>query len=159
MNNDNVFALNGTYGDLRYDLSYVRDPRLVEAARSQYLNLNRPPLTGQVEVDEIYDGCVVGKGWPQYTSVSDIHKGQIMYYATDTSRPFFRPNFSNDGYVTLNRFKSPMDVRTNYYNFVPEPNLCNQYMNDTQTFREDILSRNQQTIKKNDFFIYPECNN
>lgn len=130
------------------------DPRLFDAARSQYLTLDRPPIESTVKLRDVYDKKLTGYG-KNYRNYDDIKEGQITYYTDKSiSSALFEPVFGEKAIVNKDVFKDPMgslkpeyirEAVLNTENPVtndrgPYPyNLS--FIQDTQSHREDIMSK------------------
>ena len=146
------------------------DPRLVSAAHGgQVMTLDRPPITTDIKLKDIYtDKSLQGYG-QNYKTYSDINAGQIMYY-TDKSRQdaFYEPLFSSSAMTHGTLYKDPMGAMKPQYDRVPLK--CNDPLNtdmnryegglswiqDSQNHRQDLLAK--QMRKHNEQRWMPRWN-
>jgi hypothetical protein len=61
------------------------DPRVRDARTGQLIKLDRPPYTGHVALENIYNNELRGYG-KNYRSYQDIDAGQIQYYVPEEDR-------------------------------------------------------------------------
>ena len=94
------------------------DPRLYDAARAQYILLDKPPLSHNVKLNDVYNDNLkdYGKIYGGYDSVKD---GQITYYVgKEREEAPFRPIFSREGMsVETMMYRDPMGSVTPQYAF------------------------------------------
>lgn len=137
------------------------DPRLIDSYRGMRLNLDRPPLDGEVAVgnvvhDEIYDDKYKNYG-KCYSTYNSINGGQIQYYVDKSiSQPYFTPLFTVRSQVENTLFVDPMDnpkpmyprfplEEYNWKNFKGEGNSSTY---DTIRHREDIMEGQMAKINQ-----------
>ena len=136
------------------------DPRLYSSTRANYLPLDRPPIDGDVKLNRLYstqlDGY--GSGFMPYDTIRD---GQIVYYIDKSiENPYFEPVFGEPAKISKVLYKDPMGAMKPEYNRTPLVNTenpaittaksypsCLSFIQDTQSFREDLLSH--QMNKRN----------
>lgn len=144
------------------------DPRLYSSTRMEYLPLDRPPMSGNVKLRDVYQKKLDCYG-PSFEPYETINDGQIVYYIDDSTKEiFYKPVYSEPAKVTTNLYKNPMGsiqpeyVRTPLIN-AENPTTtrptgfpggsdggypyCLSYIQDTQTFREDLMSKWQGPIE------------
>jgi hypothetical protein len=138
--------------------SYISlDPRLYDSARATYLPLDRPPMSGQVRLKDIYNKKYTDYGIKenQYGKIND---GQITYYIDESIAPaFFEPVWAEPAQATLNLYKDPMGAMKPEHNrqmLVNNINptvqtpisypYCLSYIQDSQTQREDLMAYQQR---------------
>lgn len=138
------------------------DPRLIDVARSLAITLDRPPVTDNVRLDEIYTREDL-KGYGQnYKDYKDINAGQILYYNDKSIEdPFITPLFGTQANATGYMYQDPMGGLKPHYERKPftSHNPLNtkntnytgnlSFISDTNAHREDLLAhglwrRNQQ---------------
>jgi len=144
-----ITALNGFAG-LRLDTTYINDSRLIDPMRGRFYDLNRPPLTGRVRENEVYDHHA---NWQNYKNYQDIKRGQISYYYRGDTRPPYEKEIFNSGDYSVIGFINPIGAKSFYYPFNDCTKLCNQYMNDTQFQREDIMQSQMTPITKHKYVV------
>jgi hypothetical protein len=139
------------------DVNYLsNDPRLLSTTRSDYLTLDRPPMNGKVKLKDIYDKKydAYGTGFTPYNKIKD---GDISYYVDKSVQgAFYEPVFSEPSTETLVMYQDPMGSlkpeanRKQINNFNPtvttvkEYPYCLSFIQDTQSFREDIMGYQQR---------------
>ena len=138
------------------------NPLLVDAPRGDVLLLDRPPLTGEVQIgntpeDEIYTPFYSTYG-RNYKNYSDITGGQIGYYLDkDTSNAYFQPNFVTPARVQHSLYVDPMgNVRPEYDRISTTPynwneckkDACDSFTHDTLEFRQELMEK--QMRKRNE---------
>jgi len=94
----------------------TNDPRTFNSPHAQHLSFDRPPITGQVKLNEIYD-----EKFRDYGNIrggyETINDGQILYYVEkEREDAYFRPLFSSPASVTTMLYKDPMSGVTPAYN-------------------------------------------
>jgi hypothetical protein len=146
------------------------DPRLFDAARAQYLTLDRPPIDGNVPLKDMYRS---GKGirggdsryGSGYTSYDNIREGQITYYIDDTIKDaLFEPVFGERAHVSKDIYQDPMGSIKPEYIRTPILNTENpvttdrtdypynlSFIQDTQSHREDIMSKQMAVQNQSKF--------
>lgn len=133
------------------------DPRLYDPIRADYLLLDRPPISGQVKMKDIYNlnpsqHYTTGQG-KSYETTFD---GQIGYYIDKSIEdPYFSPVFNQQSNVTSYVYKDPMGAMKPHYDRVPvvayNPVTITRacvpekltFLADTGSFREDIIASQQ----------------
>lgn len=130
------------------------DPRLISIPHSgQVLNLDRPPLTGDVELDKVADDKNLTNYGQNYKGYSDVNAGDIVYYINKQQQDhFFLPNFSTPAYATGTLYKDPMGSMKPQYKRFPMKSSnplthkrdhyegCLSWMQDSLEHRQDIMS-------------------
>lgn len=153
----------GVYYDPRYfkinchgnpcdNETYVsHDPRLLDSARNEVLQLDKPPLWKDVPLTQVYNEKLKGYG-QHYRTYSDISAGQIIYYNDNTQKDaYFSPNFTIRSDVDKVLFKDPMGnfrpqyprvplVDTNDWNHSVNNYTPLTWINDSAYHREDLMS-------------------
>ena len=140
------------------DITYINeDPRLKDAPRSIQTTLDRPPITGDVRLKDIYDDKYNAYRLG-YIPYKDIVDGQINYYVDNSIKDaLYKPVFSEEANVQKVLYKDPMGAMKPEYTRQPLINTLNpttynrqnfpyglSYMQDTQSHREDIMSYQQR---------------
>jgi hypothetical protein len=126
------------------------DPRLYSPTHNTYLPLDSVPITGNVNLSEIYAiDPNYGVGAKPYSEIDD---GQILYYSDKSiARPFFSPVFGQRANVISTLYRDPMGSIKPEYTRVPDtinPTVetpaqyedCLSFVQDTQASREDLMS-------------------
>lgn len=138
--------------------SYISlDPRLYDSARATYLPLDRPPMSGQVRLKNIYNKKYTDYGIKEnpYEKIDD---GQITYYIDESIAPaFFNPVWSEPAKAKMVLYQDPMgaikpehnrEILINKINPVVETPVsypyCLSFIQDSQTHREDIMAYQQR---------------
>lgn len=134
-----------------------QDPRLYSNALAQYIPLDIPPITGKVELKDIYnsnlDNYKTG-----YKTYNDMNDGQIEYYIDKSiSEPLYKPVYTENAIQIKNLYKDPMDSIKLECNREPIINIknptlfhrenyptCLSFLQDTQSYREDLISLQQR---------------
>lgn len=133
------------------------DPRLYNSPRADYLVLDRPPMSGDVKLKNIYDKKYTnyGRGMKPYELIDD---GQIVYYVDKSIQDaFYKPVYSEPSIDHATLFQDPMGAMKPEYTrqaiintgnpsvtaYTDYP-YCLSFMQDTQTQREDIISYQQR---------------
>jgi len=89
-------------------LYFSYDPRLKNALRPIPLLLDKPPYSGDVRWENVYDDNLYKYG-QDYKNYEDIHAGQIQYYVDENLAPvLFQPNFTINSNINGQIFKDPM---------------------------------------------------
>lgn len=138
------------------------DPRLVSVAHGgQILKLDRPPLTSEVKLANVYDESMNAYGRSLYSNYYDINAGQIEYYIDRTQEDaFFQPNFSTSAQMVGTMYKDPMGAMKPQYDRYPI--TCSDHLNtkrkrydgslswirDSEEHRQDLLSRQMRKINE-----------
>ncbi len=142
----------------------TNDPRLFNSPHAQHITLDRPPITGQVKLNEIYDEKFRNYGNIRggYSSVND---GQILYYVgKEREQAYFAPIFSSPASVTTSFYKTPMSGIVPEYQrgFQPWVNptidpkndcaqFCGAFVHDEDFHRQELFS-NYEIQQKNRIF-------
>lgn len=140
------------------DITYINeDPRLKDAPRSIQTRLDRPPITGDVRLKNVYnseyDAYRLG-----FIPYKDIIDGQINYYVDNSIKDaLYKPVFSEEAKVDKVLYRDPMGAMKPEYTRIPIINTVNptvynrdnypyglSYIQDTQSHREDIMSYQQR---------------
>jgi hypothetical protein len=141
--------------------STPHDPRLIGVLHSgQYMNLDKPPVTGSVDLANIPFDTSLNEYGQKYQKYSDVDGGQIQYYIdSEIKDPYFRPNFTTPSQTKGYLYVDPMGaVKPQYERELqkccdPESNSecgdCLSWIHDSTSHREDIMSlqmrkRNEQ---------------
>lgn len=134
-----------------------RDPRQFDAPRAMYLPIDRPPMSGDVKLSQIYDKKYDGYG-VGFTPYNMIRDGQIVYYIDKSIQdPFYKPVYSEPAKQTSILFKDPMGAMKPEMNRTPIVNTenptvttpenypyCLSSIQDSQSFREDLIALQQR---------------
>lgn len=138
------------------------DPRMYYPQTDTYMALDRPPINGNVRLDNVYNESLDGYGIG-FTPYEKIRDGQIVYYVDRSIEDaFFKPNFSDKSRETAVLYQDPMGSLKPEYNREPLINTenptvttalsypdCLSFIQDTSSFREDLMAlqmrkRNQE---------------
>lgn len=163
-----IVALNPQVYSQKYDPSFGKvpckkqgcnnptylsqDPRLYSVTLADYIPLDAPPINGNVKLKDIYD-----KKWDNYGACfqpyEKIRDGQIEYYVDKSIEdPYFSPLYADKSKEVAVLYKDPMDAIKPEYTRIPLTNTqnpttscrdsypCLSFIEDTQSFREDIMS-------------------
>lgn len=133
------------FGDLRYDMRHLDDSRQFDAVRGFRARIDRPPLSGYTCPEEIYNDKIVG------VPNDSLRKGTIKYYVNRISQPYFEPVFDKCGEYDRVVFVDPMDAVKFYYPYKSKAFYCNQYMADTNSFREELMASQMSGMNINKF--------
>jgi hypothetical protein len=132
------------------------DPRLVNAATGDRLQLDRPPYTHTIKLKDLDKDVSLDNYGKGYKSYKDVNAGQIVYYINrEQQDAYFEPLFSKEATTVGTMYKDPMGNMRAEYTRIPnekyDPILgdpcdvsgeyCLSWMKDTQYHREDILSK------------------
>jgi hypothetical protein len=114
---------------------------------SQYSSWQAAP--GSVNYEDIYDPRFSGYGDP-YRSYSDVLLGNVNYYYSDIDA-YRMPNFITRSKVDFIEYQNPMGkVMPEYQRMAStndtRPFVNNQWMNDTNYFRENIMEANMRPM-------------
>lgn len=137
------------------------DPRLISVTHSgQVLNLDRPPINGEMELDKIANDKKLNNYGQNYSGYSDVNAGDIIYYINKEQQdPFFTPNFTTSAYANGTLYQDPMGSMKPQYDRFPLKSSnplttkkdhyegCLSWMEDSLEHREDLLAR--QMRKRN----------
>jgi hypothetical protein len=121
--------------------------------RGLSLILDKPAQIGAVDMDSTLYIDNSGYGG-FYNGYGDMNNGQITYYAdSSVSQPFFNPVYTISSNISKNILIDPMDSYKPYYSKNPTTstlhNISNdQFTRDQLSFREDIMSRQQNLYNK-----------
>lgn len=132
------------------------DPRLLNPPRNSLLHLDRPPMTGEMALKDIYSDKLKDHG-KDYRTYSDINAGQIQYYIDDSIKDaLYKPVYDIPAEVTSSVYQDPMSNMKPQYTRHPALTTgvtqvttradnygCLSFVNDTSGHREDIISRQQ----------------
>jgi hypothetical protein len=136
------------------------DPRQRDQLRGDYLVLDAPPMNGKVKLSDIYSskytnyGNISNSGVEAYNQIKD---GDITYYIDKSISPaFYYPVFAEEAKEQSILFQDPMGAMKPEYNRKAILNTENptteirdypyglSFIQDTQSFREDIMSLQQR---------------
>jgi hypothetical protein len=137
--------------------SYISmDPRLYSTTRMDYLPLDRPPMNGDVRLRDVYNDEYTnyGAGFQPYNKIRD---GDITYYIDKSIEDaFYHPVYTEPAKQTTILYKDPMGAMKPQHVRTPLVNIdnpavtnaetypnCLSFLQDTQSFREDLISRQQ----------------
>lgn len=134
-----------------------QDPRLFSSTRPDYLKLDRPPMSGDVKLRNIYNKKFTnyGLGMKPYEMIDD---GQIVYYIDSSIQDaFYKPVFSEPAIDQGALYQDPMGAMKPEFTRKPIMNTenptvttpidypyCLSFIQDSQTQREDIMSYQQR---------------
>jgi len=132
---------------------YPQDGRVVDAARSIRMTLDRPAMVGAVYMDQVaeFDNRNYGA---KYQGYSDIRNGQIAYYVNqDIAQPYFSPVYTLSSAVEKVIRVDPMDSVKPEYEKIPITSSLHHASRDQATrdelsFREDLMSRQQNLYNR-----------
>ena len=132
------------------DAYMAYDPRLYSPLHNMYLPLDSVPITGDVNLSQIYSiDPSYGVGSQPYSEIDD---GQILYYTDKSiSQPFFSPVFGQQANTISALYRDPMgSIKPEYTRVLNSINPtvetpagyeeCLSFVQDTQSFREDLMS-------------------
>ena len=140
--------------------SISHDPRLIGVLHSgQYMNIDKPPVTGFVDLSSLPFDKTLNKYGQDYKQYSDVDGGQIQYYTdTDSKDPYFKPNFTTPANIKGYLYVDPMGaVKPQYERETqsccdPVKNSdcgqCLSWIHDSTTHREDIMSLQMRKINQ-----------
>ena len=140
--------------------TYVsHDPRLLDPVRNSLLHLDRPPMTGDLALKNVYSPDLknYGKGYHTYLNISG---GHIQYYIDDSIKDaIYEPVYDIPAEVTGLVYQDPMSNMKPQYlrkpgntgqkmgvSQLPTPGDtygCLSFIDDTSNHREDLISRQQ----------------
>ena len=137
------------YGNETY--IYGSDSRMVDA-RGMRLELDQPAKVGAVHMDDVYKIDNSGYGGV-YQTYSAMNNGQIAYYVDKSiSQPFFDPVYTLSSTVTKQVLMDPMtNPKPDYSKTVGQTlrSVVNdQYARDQLSFREELMSRQQNLYNR-----------
>ena len=137
------------YGNDTY--SYGSDSRMVDA-RGMRLELDQPAKVGAVHMDDVYKIDNSGYGGV-YQTYSAMNNGNIAYYVDSAvSQPFFDPVYTLSSTVTKQVLTDPMtNPKPDYSKTVGQTlrSVVNdQYARDQLSFREELMSRQQNLYNR-----------
>lgn len=134
-----------------------QDPRLFNSTRPDYLRLDRPPMSGDVKLKNIYNKKYTnyGLGMKPYEMIDD---GQIVYYIDSSIKDaFYKPVFSEPAIDQGVLYQDPMGAMKPEFTRKPIMNTenptittpidypyCLSFIQDSQSQREDIMSYQQR---------------
>jgi len=133
-----------------------RDPRQFNSIRADYMPLDSIPINGNVRLKNVYSvPDSYGIGFTPYDKIGD---GQIVYYIDKSiQNAFYKPVFSEPAEESSVLFRDPMGAMKPEYNRTPLINTnnptvtnvknypyCLSFIQDTQSFREDIMALQQR---------------
>jgi len=134
------------------------DPRLISPVHSgQVLALDKPPINGQVKLDDIYtDPKLKNYKTQQYKSYYDVNAGDVVYYIDKSIEDaFYKPVYENNAFDTGYLWKDPMGAMKPQYQRQPViwDDVLNtkrdnyrgklSWLEDSNESREDLISRQQ----------------
>ena len=132
------------------------DPRIRSPATNDLMPLDRPPLTGDVKLKDVYNKDLKGYG-QDYKSYKDIHAGQYQYYVDkQLTDPYYEPVYAIRSDVTKSVFKDPMGAMRPQYDRVPiafhNYNISDySFDRDQIGFREDLMSKQTRGMNARDW--------
>lgn len=130
---------------------YGFDSRVVDA-RGMRMSLDQPAMVGAVDMDDVYkiDNSGYGGVYPTYGS---INNGNIAYYVDQSvSQPFFDPVYTLSSTVNKKIINDPMTNAKPEYSKTVDSTLRSvvddQYARDQLTFREELMTRQQNLYNR-----------
>jgi hypothetical protein len=134
------------------------DPRLLDVLRAQYLPLDRPPMTGNVKLKDVYDKKIDNYKTGYLKNYSDINDGQITYYIDKSiENAFYKPVYSEPSIETTNLLQDPMGSIKTEHNRTAIVNTQNpattsyqcypynlSFIQDSASYREDLIALQQR---------------
>lgn len=135
------------------------DPRLYNSPSATWLQLDKPPMDGNVKLSEIYTNTDLDEYGKAYKSYHDINAGQITYYNDKSIEDaYYEPVFSEPAKTVGFLYKDPMgNIKPQYtrisnytYNTVStKPSnvagkFCSSFVKDTNFAREEIMALQQR---------------
>jgi hypothetical protein len=129
----------------------TNDPRQFDAARAIRIVTDEVPINGKVFLKNIYTNNDTRSYNYHNNAYENINDGQISYYVDRSIQgPFFKPVYSQTGEETAVIFQDPMGAmkpeynrKLNYQNLY-QPNCGFRAIQDSQFFREDLMSLQQR---------------
>jgi len=136
------------------------NPILMNAPRAQRMLLDRPHLSGEMEVgnvprDQIYTKCISNYG-KNYTNYNDITGGDIQYWISNTDA-YSEPVFTTPSLVNTVIYTDPMGVIRPEYRRLSsaqydwdkcDQDQCDSFTHDTLEFRQELIEK--QMRKRNE---------
>lgn len=133
---------------------YVQDSRVIDPTRNIRMVLDQPAKVGAVDMNQVSTIDNSNYTFNHYKTYSDIKNGQIVYYVNeDIAQPFFNPVYTLSSNVDKTIRIDPMDsVKPEYIKKPVSSTLHNvsrdQSTRDTLSFREDLMSRQQNLYNR-----------
>lgn len=130
---------------------YGWDSRMVDA-RGMRLELDQPAKVGAVNMDDVYKIDNSGYGGV-YKNYMEMNNGQIAYYVDQSvSQPFFDPVYTLtstvDKEILLDPMTNPKPDYSKSVNSTLNSVVNDQYARDQLSFREEIMSRQQNLYNR-----------
>ena len=130
---------------------YGFDSRMVDA-RGMRMSLDKPAMVGAVDMDDVYKIDNSGYGGV-YQTYGDINNGNIAYYVDQSvSQPFFDPVDTLSSTVNKTVIMDPMTNPKPEYSKMVDSTLRSvvddQYARDQLTFREELMTRQQNLYNR-----------
>ena len=130
---------------------YGFDSRMVDA-RGMRMSLDKPAMVGAVDMDDVYKIDNSGYGGV-YQTYGDINNGNIAYYVDQSvSQPFFDPVYTLSSTVNKTVIMDPMTNPKPEYSKMVDSTLRSvvddQYARDQLTFREELMTRQQNLYNR-----------
>ena len=130
---------------------YGFDSRMVDA-RGMRMSLDKPAMVGAVDMDDVYKIDNSGYGGV-YQTYGDINNGNIAYYVDQSvSQPFFDPVYTLSSTVNKTVIMDPMTNPKPEYSKMVDSTLRSvvddQYARDQLTFREELMTRQQDLYNR-----------
>jgi hypothetical protein len=96
--------------------------------------LDSAPITGQVDLKDVYSEKFRNYGKPKQ-NYNQIIEGDIIYYQDKSiQNPYFAPNFINQSSNKIQEYRDPMGaIKTEYPKAFVYPNTVNDQMCATST--------------------------
>jgi hypothetical protein len=155
--NPHIYESKYSKDFIKRDNQYTApDPRLYDPLRNSGMWLDRPPINGHVNMDDVYNESLEEYG-KKYSSYSDINTGQIMYYNDELIEdPYFHPVFERGATVTAKLYRDPMGGIQPIYDWKPSPiNTCVpftqkplSFIEDSQFYRQDIMATQMRSTNR-----------
>jgi len=130
---------------------YGFDSRVVDA-RGMRICLDQPAMVGAVDMDDVYKFDNSGYGGV-YQSYGAINNGNIAYYVDQSvSQPFYEPVYTLSSNVEKKVVMDPMTNPKPEYSKKVNSSLKSvvddQYARDQLSFREELMSRQQNLYNR-----------
>lgn len=149
-------------GTNHYQTCYQNDPRLKDVRRMIMTILDRPPLSECLMPGDAInspDNDKYRTGY--YPSYEDVNIGQMTYYVdNELNQPFYAPNFTTPTMLRTKLYTDPMDASYPDFRRMERVDQCGSNsvgcltsMNDTNEFREDIISRQMNKQSGQRFYL------
>jgi hypothetical protein len=142
-----------------------KDPRTIDVPRNFRMSFDRPPYQTPNTQPQQHLYSAPGNSTGFYDDYKNIRAGQVIYY-TDVERadPYSTPPYIIPSETIPTLLKDPMGALRPYYEKVPlfqEDTTLSEYSfdRDQMTFREDLMSKQQQKINSQQWDTFQLFNN